>query len=160
MEAVKVVFNGRETSYTVRCQNCHRKKTLRHSQLRHLSNTVKVKCKCGVVFDLVFERRRFYRKRVQLEAQLLDSTSSEKLDDITITTLSVGGVGFVSHLDTIKEGNTYRVMFYLDDASKALVSEDIVIRNASNEVFGAEFVRQDTYSYELDFYLMPISVVD
>ncbi len=160
MESVEVVFSGRQSSYSIVCQNCNRKKILYHDQLQHLSHTVKAKCTCGAIFDLVFERRRFYRKKVQLDAQLMDLKSGEKLDDITVTTLSVGGIGFVSQLDDIDVGARYRVTFYLDNASQAYVAEDLVIRNKNNGTCGAEFLRQEVYNFDLDFYLMPITVVD
>ena len=160
METVKVVFAGSEATYEVACQSCGRKKTLRHEQLRHLRNTVKVKCGCGVIFDLIFERRRFYRKKVQLDAQLFDVDSGQKADDVTLVTISVGGVGFISHLEDIQVGDTFRVKFYLDDESHALVDEEVIVRNIIKEVIGAEFVQHDYYNFDLDFYLMPITVVD
>ena len=160
METVKVVFAGSEATYEVACQSCGRKKTLRHEQLRHLRNPVRVKCGCGVIFDLIFERRRFYRKKVQLDAQIFDVTSGKKVDDVTLVTISVGGVGFVSHLDDIKPGDKFRVKFYLDDDSQALVEEEVMVRNIIKGVIGAEFLQHDYYNFDLDFYLMPITVVD
>jgi hypothetical protein len=142
------------------CQSCGRKKTLRHEQLRHLRNAVKVKCGCGVIFDLVFERRRFYRKKVQFDAQLFDVDSGKKLDDATLVTISVGGVGFVSHLNDITVGDKFRVRFCLDNEAQALVDEEILVCNILKGVIGAEFVQQDYYNFDLDFYLMPITVVD
>lgn len=160
MQTVKVVFTGSEATYEVVCQSCGRKKTLRHEQLRHLRNAVKVKCGCGIIFDLVFERRRFYRKKVQLDAQLFDVDSGEKLDDVALVTISVGGVGFVSHLDDIAVGDKFRVRFYLDNEAQALVDEEIMVRNIIKGMIGAEFVQQDYYNFDLDFYLMPITVRD
>jgi hypothetical protein len=160
MKTVKVVFTGSEATYEVVCQSCGRKKSLRHEQLRHLRHAVKVKCGCGVIFNVVFERRRFYRKKVQLDAQLFDVDSGKKLDDVTLVTISVGGVGFVSHLNDITVGDKFRVRFSLDNDAQTLVDEEIRVRNILKEVIGAEFVQQDYYNFDLDFYLMPIAVVD
>jgi hypothetical protein len=160
METVKVVFTGSEATYEVVCQSCGRKKSLRHEQLRHLRNAVKVKCGCGVIFDLVFERRRFYRKKVQLDAQLFDMDTGKKLDDVMLVTISVGGVGFVSHLDDITIGDKFRVRFSLDNEVQALVDEEVLVRNIIKGVIGVEFVQQDYYNFDLDFYLMPVAVVD
>jgi len=160
METVKVVFTGSEATYEVVCQSCGRKKSLRHEQLRHLRNALKVKCGCGVIFDLVFERRRFYRKKVQLEAQLFNLDSGKKLDDVTLVTISVGGVGFVSHLDSITVGDKFRIRFSLDNEARTLVDEEVMVRNIIKGVIGTEFLQQDYYNFDLDFYLMPIAVVD
>jgi len=160
METVKVVFTGSEATYEVVCQSCGRKKSLRHEQLRHLRNALKVKCGCGVIFDLVFERRRFYRKKVQLEAQLFNVASGKKLDDVTLVTISVGGVGLVSHLDSITVGDKFRIRFSLDNEARTLVDEEVMVRNIIKGVIGTEFVQQDYYNFDLDFYLMPIAVVD
>lgn len=160
METAKVVFTGSEATYEVVCQSCGRKKSLRHEQLRHLRNAVKVKCSCGVIFHLVFERRRFYRKKVRLDAQLFDVNSGQKLDDVTLATISVGGVGFVSHLDDITVGDKFRIRFSLDNEAQTLVDEEIMVRNIIKGIIGAEFVQQDYYNFDLDFYLMPIAVVD
>lgn len=160
METVKVVFTGSEATYEVVCQSCGRKKSLRHEQLRHLRNAVKVKCGCGVIFDLVFERRRFYRNKVQLDAQLFDMDTGKKLDDVMLVTISVGGVGFVSHLDDITIGDKFRVRFSLDNEVQALVDEEVLVRNIIKGVIGVEFVQQDYYNFDLDFYLMPVAVVD
>ena len=160
METVKVVFSGSEATYEVACQSCGRKKMLRHEQLRHLRNQVRVKCGCGVIFDLVFERRRFYRKKVQLDAQLFDVDSGQKVDDVTLVTISVGGIGFVSLLNDLKPGDKFRVKFCLDSDSEILVDEEIAVCSIIKGVVGAEFTRHDYYNFDLDFYLMPITVVD
>ncbi|MDH3599605.1 MAG: PilZ domain-containing protein [Candidatus Tectomicrobia bacterium] len=99
-------------------------------------------------------------EKVQLDAQVFDVDSGQKLDDVTLVTISVGGVGFVSHLDDIKVGDEFRVRFYLDNDSQALVDEEVRVRNIIKGVIGTEFAQQDYYNFDLDFYLMPITVVD
>ncbi len=160
MDSMKVVFTGSEATYTVTCKDCGRQKQLGHEQVRRLRKTVKVKCKCGVMFDLVFERRRFYRKQVNLEGELFAYQINKKLCDVTITTISVGGVSFVTQREGIRVGDTFSVSFFLDDESKALVREDIVIRSVTPAYIGAEYLDQERYNHALDFYLMPFHIVD
>jgi hypothetical protein len=156
MKSPEVIHtNGRDTG-TIACRQCGKSKTIDLSRFHNVRKEVKVKCPCGTIFAVFFECRRDPRKCVKLAAQLFQYQTGQPIADVTITSLSLSGVGFTPSLTQhIQPGDRCRISFVLNDASQAQIEKDIIIRNVNAENTGAEFVEQD-YHYDLDFYLMPL----
>jgi hypothetical protein len=108
---------------------------------------------------LVRERRRFERKAVQMSGALLDQQTQVNLATVTILDLSLGGVGFVSPQRAIKMEERFTLIFRLDDDCRTTIREDIVVRSVTDsQHVGAEFLYQEHYNFDLDFYLAPYAV--
>lgn len=107
------------------------------------------------MFELVVNRRYFPRKDVRFEGELFVQGSQERIAAVTVSSISVGGIGFVADDIAPQVGDVYTISFHLDDDRGTTVYEDIVVRNLRGEVVGAEFVGQGSYNFDLDFYLMP-----
>ncbi len=155
-----VVFTGGANTGTIACKQCGKAKVVDITNFRNTKKNLKVKCSCGSIFDVVFETRRYHRKTVELPGKLLSCQSLQHLDEVTVNSISVGGVGFVTHLDTIRSGDMFAISFSLDDDAKALVEEEIVVRHVKNNEIGSEFAKKEKYNFDLDFYLMPFTIID
>ena len=77
---------------------------------------------------------------------------------MTIIDLSMGGVRFATHLSCLQVGESYRIVFSLDDTLQTEIREDIVLRLLhTDQTFGAEFIHPECHD-ELNFYLTPWAV--
>ena len=54
----------------------------------------------------------------------------------------------------VQSGEHYDLLFFLDDADRTLIFENIVIRRVEDREVGVEFCLEDLYHSALDFYLM------
>jgi len=117
---------------------------------------LKVKCAaCATVVNVRFDFRRHHRIPVRLPGTLLQCGTKHMLASLTVTSLSVSGVGFTLCTPLpIRSGEHYDVIFFLDDTNRTLIFETIVMRRVEDREVGAEFCLEDAYHSALDFYLM------
>jgi hypothetical protein len=160
MKTPEVVFTDGMNTGTITCKQCGKTKTIDVTQFKNIRKYVKVKCACGFIFDILFESRKYYRKKVWLKGKLLKSQSDHPIDEITIIDISVGGVRFLTNLKNMNHGEIYKIEFFLDDEYRSHVKEGIVIKYIKNREIGAEFAESEKYNYDLDFYLTPFSIVE
>ncbi len=117
---------------------------------------LKVKCAaCATVVTVRFDFRRHDRVAVRLRGTLLQCGTKHVLASLTVTSLSVSGVGFTLHTPLpVRSGERYDIIFFLDDTDHTLIFETIVMRRVKDREVGAEFCLEDSYHSALDFYLM------
>lgn len=129
------------------------------AELRVSQEPLHVACTCGCILRLVhMNQRRFPRTPIELSGMLLDATTHTPLTPVAIIDLSLGGVRFATALSSLQVGDSYRIVFSLDDAVQTEIQEDIALRHLhTDQTFGAEFLHLECYD-ELDFYLNPWSV--
>ena len=150
------VYINRENDGEVICPNCGKTKTINVSNHRLSQKPIRVKCQCGHSFSIVLEYRRYHRKTVSIPGKIFLRLASTPLDEVTVTSISVVGVGFeIKSTLNIKLEDVYEIAFTLDDDDASLVREEIVIKRIEGTFIGAEFLDQDKYHHELDFYLSP-----
>lgn len=154
MKTIHVAIEGLVDTTTISCPYCAHSKAVPNIKLRQFDRPLRVKCTCGQVFALSLNHRRFTRKAVNLTGHLSSPSSRSTQAQITIVDLSLSGVGFKAPGVTLEEGQTFILTFYLDNEAKTAVTEDIVVRHIRGDLIGAEFVNQDTYNFDLDFYMM------
>ena len=131
---------------------------MRLERLRH-QHKLPITCGCGKVMRLVHDRRGFKRKPIELSGTLLDVMTQAPLATVTITDLSLGGVGFAAHQYTIEVEALFTLTFDLDDDCQTLIQEEIVVRSVQdNQHVGVEFLYKENYNFDLDFYLAPWAV--
>ena len=81
-------------------------------------------------------------------------TGHDSLSPITIIDLSLGGVRFTTLL-SLQVGESYRIVFSLDDVLQTEIREYMAIRIVhSDQTYGAEFLHPECHN-ELHFYLTP-----
>jgi hypothetical protein len=160
MKTPETVFTGGTDTGTITCKHCGKTKTIDISHFKNIRKYIKVKCACGTIFDIFLESRRYHRKKVWLKGKLFKSNSHDSIDDIVITDISVGGIRFLTNLKGMNIGEVYNIEFVLDDEFKSSVNEKIVIKSIKSSEAGAEFSESEKYNYDLDFYLMPFSIVE
>ena len=145
----------------ITCPKCSKMKTISASHHLLTKKAIKVKCTCGHAFSVALDYRSYFRKNVKLAGTLHRISSEDILSKITITSLSVSGIGFeTTSLSNIYISSKFDVEFKLDDDSHTVIRERICIKRISGLSVGAEFTDQDRYNFDLDFYMAPLVTVD
>jgi len=117
---------------------------------------LKVKCgTCHKIFHIKFDHRRYHRINVTFPGKILSAQTKTDIGDITIISLSSGGVHFIISNDLdIKIDTIYTIKFQLDDEYRSVICEEIVIKRVDGCLVGAAFYQSDKYNHELDFYMV------
>lgn len=141
---------------TIICEECGKWKRKEVSSFIKAHKSLKVKCNCGHIFDIILEIRNCYRKTALLKG-LYTKTEREEGTFMTIENISQGGVGFranYKHKITINE--ILQIKFTLDDAKQSEIYRAVWVKHINDRAVGTQFCASDTYKYrkELGFYLM------
>ena len=160
MSVIKIHVNHNNEG-EITCPECSKMKTISATSQLLTKRAIKVKCSCGHSFSVSLDHRRFTRKNIEIPGVLYQAESTEILCNVTITSLSVSGIGFTTKsLHNIYIDSAFEIEFKLDDDPDATIREAIVIRRISGLNVGAEFSEQEKYNYELDFYMAPSLAVN
>lgn len=151
---VKKIYVSANNEATIVCDSCGKWKTANVVRYVNLNKPVKIKCSCDAVFSVTFEKRRFYRKKVNLHGTC--SMQGMGKEHIFIEDISRGGLGFKINRVTVEKGDTLSVEFELDDNARSTISENVVVRNVKDRFIGVEFVNPcERTKKVLGFYLLP-----
>ncbi len=155
MNTLRVCLN-REKKGFITCRQCGMTRIIdvsNHSDA--IEKPVIAKCNCGSVYKIIFERK-FHRATTSIPATLHHLNTQNLMEQVLITSLSVGDVGFLMNHSRLKINQVYQLDFCLDDGTGTSISEEIIIRRVNSYDIGAEFSEQNRYNYALDFYTMPL----
>lgn len=154
MEPLKVYVNERDEA-TIVCSSCGKRKKVAARQYMEDSRSIQVKCTCGFVFPIAFEKRKHYRKVARIQGDYTVVEGPNEKGSMTVRDISRTGVSFETHGDHfLKVGHVVKIRFVLDDADKSVVSKSVEIRNVEGRRIGASFIEGD-FPKALAFYLMP-----
>lgn len=129
------------------CPKCKKTTVEDVSLLIQCDVAVRIKhgCTCGHVYDVLLERRKFYRKPVKLPGIFYLNPTDKQKRRMTVRDISRGGVKL--QLDDpiqLSISDTISIEFRLDDKHKTLIKKEVIIRNSyGNQVYGAEFFSRD-----------------
>lgn len=160
---VKKIYTDANNKGTILCEQCGRTRILDVTNLKQSNKPLKVRCKCGYVFAIMIETRKYYRKKTELLGHyaLLSSQNPVTFpeDDIIVEDVSRTGIGIrTKRKHSLKCGDVIVVMFTLDDKKQSQIRKRAIVRNTKEYFIGAEFIDVDDYSEDnrtLGFYLMP-----
>ena len=158
VETTRVYLNEKRQGVAT-CVHCGVKYPINMSNYtdHHLgTKALKVKCSsCKKIFHIKFDFRRYHRINVNIPGKISHIRTTDKKIDVIITSLSVGGVGFiVNDCFTWEEDDIFEMVFQLDDDNNSIIFEEVSIKHSNGNFVGAEFYYRDKYNYELDFYIM------
>jgi len=160
MEEEKKVFINDEGIAVVTCPKCNTSKNMDARKYRKLDKAVraKCKCKCGNAFHVLLERRKYFRKAVNLPGKYFvkdkKSTGTMKVEDLSRT-----GLNFkVTMPPQFSVDDKVIVEFNLNDKKGTVISKEATIRLISGMKIGAEFNTVSSSDIESDkaigFYMM------
>ncbi|BCS95784.1 hypothetical protein DSLASN_14160 [Desulfoluna limicola] len=149
------IFLGNSTSATFVCPECERSRTSDVSKLLTAKAQLKIKCtcKCGHVFSVVIERRKYYRKTLDLSGVAFTDESGRKFI-MTVKDLSRSGCRIkINSSFPFAVDDVIQVEFSLDDKDRAFISKQAVIRSINGPSLGLEFTEIEKYD-KIGQYLM------
>jgi hypothetical protein len=174
---MKSIYVNSENKATIACPGCGREKMIDASKFMERDGPVKIKYKfkcdhCARKLKkssdlkpddmpahtsiVVLERRKFYRKKVQIPGMFVDSRGKKEV--IVITDLSRTGLKFkLKSPWPFQLEDKISVEFNLDNTPKTFIQKASVIKKIDDLMISVEFSSSHTYSESdkaIGFYLM------
>ena len=156
--SISKVYLNEDGQGVITCRHCAVQRPIRTSRHLHESihrKLIKTKCKsCESIFYVRFNCRKYPRILVHFPGKLVRLHPQEVLGNVRVISLSLGGISFILTRNLpINIGDVFDVHFVLDDDCQSMIHEEIIVRRINGPCIGAEFSHNDTYKYELDFYI-------
>ena len=147
------MYAGATNHVTVICPKCGLKKNINVFKYKDTHKRLKAKCKCGEIFRLSLEFRRFYRKIVRLTGEYFSQERDEK-GEVLIKDISMTGINFeASKPHNIAKHDAVEVKFTLDNPDKTELDTLVKIMWAKDLNVGGHFIDQVRYKQDLVLYL-------
>ena len=154
VEATKV-YIGNSNEGKITCPGCWENKTVTVPNDLIRKRVLEITCRCGQSFSILLDYRRHSRKNVNIPGKIFHLNSKQEINNVIITSLSVGGVGFkMQSSESINLDDVIEIEFTLDDEYNAAIREEVVIKWRNGNFVGTEFHDQDMYNCDLDFYFI------
>lgn len=156
----QTVFISSNNIATFRCPQCGKTKTADVSRQTASDKkiTVTCTCVCGHKFRCRLEKRRQYRKTVDLSGKftLLGKDGPADTGLMTIVDISTTGLKFKTTVTrNFHSGTELRVEFCLNDRNRTPIGKRVIVRNVSGLFVGVSFHPNELEDPALGFYLMP-----
>lgn len=149
-------FVGNDNQAHIVCPFCATLKILSVEKFKHRQHKLRVKCKCGHVFNIKLEFRRHYRKSTELEGSYVVSDPSKGDGKIKVINISFTGASFeMPGPHSLEVGQKGTLVFTLDDRKKTALKKGVIIKTVKGQTIGCEFIKDKAYEKELGFYLLP-----
>ena len=114
---------------------------------------LKAKCKCGEIFRVELEFRRYYRKEVRLAGEYFFHEKDER-GDILIEDISMTGIKFSTlKRHYISRNDTVELKFTLNNQRKTEIQTFVKIIWIADRNVGAQFINLKHFKQDLVFYL-------
>ncbi|MCF8023969.1 MAG: PilZ domain-containing protein [Desulfobacteraceae bacterium] len=156
-------FITSENTATITCPACQKSVTKDVSKFKDTDKYIKLRahCPCGHSYTVFLERRKQYRKSVELRGVYRHhdpaSTSGdvEHWGSMTVVDLSRTGIRMkLNVMPKFKVGDRISVEFRLDDANSSLVRRDVIIQNIKGLYVGATYAMAQSYDNIIGFYML------
>ena len=153
------------TRSTFVCPKCFRKMPVDFSDA-NLPRTkdISLQCTCGYSFTSSMERRRHYRKPVNLKGRYhysnqveLEQGAGKFVGKGKMNILDVSARGLKVKLkkkEMLKLNDQLSVEFHLDDKKRTMIREKATVKNINKKYVGGAFADQRTGNRSLGFYLL------
>jgi hypothetical protein len=157
------VYITEEHKTTLACPACERSRTVDVSACVKLARPVqiKIKCPCGHQYPATLERRRHFRKAVNLKGTLSSQRGDASGARGRMAVMDLSRSGVRMRLDAgrrISVGDRLLVEFQLDDQQHSTIRRESVVRRVDGLDLGAEFIpaaSPDPGTKAMGFYLLP-----
>lgn len=148
-----IIYAGATNHVTIICPKCGLKKNTNVFKFKDTHKRVKAKCKCGEVFRLDLEFRRYHRKIVRLAGEYFEQEKNEK-GEVLIKDISMTGINFEAlQPHNISKDDTVELKFTLDNPNKTELHTFVKIMWVNDLDVGGKFIDQSSLKQDLVLYL-------
>ncbi|MBU1172130.1 MAG: PilZ domain-containing protein [Proteobacteria bacterium] len=154
MDEIRIFANNNQVTFI--CPECNVSRTADVTKFLKYDLQVKIncKCKCGHQFKAIIERRKFFRKDIELPG-FFYLISDLKKTFMVVTDISRSGcklkINPANNIFNVDE--RVFIEFNLDDSLKSLIRKEATIRTSKGKYLGLEFDVIEQYD-QLGRYLM------
>ena len=174
---MKSIYVDSENKATIACPGCGKSKTIDASKFMKIDGPVKIKYKfkcdyCARKLKkfkdpnnsdspkhtniVVLERRKSYRKKVDLPGILIDQCGKKEM--IVVNNLSRSGLKFsLKSAWPLNIDDKVTIQFHLNNSSKTLIKKETFVKKIDGTVISVEFSSIRSFSETdkaIGFYLM------
>jgi len=152
----KIYVNSDDTA-VISCPHCGCQKTVPVGSYKGSKARIKIKCGCKNIFTGNLEFRRKVRKKTHLYGKFTNHSQKNIRGDIVVKNLSMSGLNFVSmDIDKFMNGDEITISFKLDNADRATIKKDVIVRDIHENSVGCEFEKSSEYAPDgpLGFYVI------
>jgi hypothetical protein len=159
---VQKVYISSSKMVTFTCPQCEYARVVNVSEHKELETVdrVKVKCKrCGHQYRAVIERRRQYRKIVDMPGTYTLLVGGRPTDKGYMKVIDLSRSGLKIRLNdnpVIAVGDRLMIEFHLDDANRSLIRKEVEIKKIFGQELGLAFTSvhpSDPSDKALGFYM-------
>ncbi len=153
------IYIAEDNTATFVCSKCGSSKKKDVSQLKnmHKALRVKYKCVCGHAFSALLERRKFFRKVVNLTGGFVYG-ENKSTTPMTVINISRTGLNIkLKDMQGVSNGDTLFVEFHLDDKDKTLIREKVKVVSIIDGLLNVEFISVESgslYDTAIRFYML------
>lgn len=153
------VFISNNNTATFVCPQCGNVTTTDVSKYAAIDQkvTVKCRCNCGNNFKVTLEKRRQYRKSVDLPGAFFFRMDNGDIGKGSMRVVDISSNGFKLKLNVARNfaiGEPLRVEFHLNDNRRTFIEKEVIVRNVKKELVGTSFAPSEGDDPHLGFYLM------
>jgi hypothetical protein len=156
----KIYLSDKKTAF-FECPKCHKSKESDVSKYLNLETSIKlkVKCRCGNVYEVILERRKQFRKGTHLPGKFHYTSlfGEEQNGVMTVLDISKGGFKFKMLIEPkFKKDEIIEVEFNLDNPAKTFIQKQVFVRNIKGAIVNVElcsFDPNDSGDKAMAFYL-------
>ena len=150
---METLYIGDSDHVTLICPKCGLTKNKDVTNLKDTPKRLKAECKCGEVYEIDLELRRYYRKIVRLSGEYFVQNKDEK-GEVLIKNISIGGIKFetLSSHD-ISQKDIVELKFTLDNQNKTELQTIVKIIWVNDLNVGGQFIDESSLKQDLVLYL-------
>jgi hypothetical protein len=156
----KTVYISSNNTATIQCPRCGKMKTTDVSEYAKAEQriTINFSCSCGNRFRCRLEKRKQYRKNINLPGKFTLMNNNEASDTGLLKVVDISATGLKVKLNTPRDfsvGAELLIEFTLDDRNRTSLKKRVTVRNVSGPFVGTSFFPFELDDPALGFYLMP-----
>jgi len=145
MDKEQKVFINNDNMATFVCPKCKKSTTADVSEYREINKAVRIQhtCSCGHSHTVLLERRKFFRKDVNIRGEYLLHGETVK-KSMTVQDISRSGLKIEMHQkEKLRPGDKLLVEFYLDNHQRTFIQKEVYVKTLSGLCAGTEFCSRD-----------------
>jgi hypothetical protein len=150
---MEIIYSGDINYVTITCPNCGLARNRSVTDFKDTPKRLKVKCKCGEVFQIFLEFRGYYRKVVRLSGDYFVQEKDEK-GEVLIKNISITGINFRTlKPNNISKDDIVELEFILDNRNKTELHSLVKIMWVSDLKVAGQFIDESSLKQDLVLYL-------
>lgn len=142
------VFVTPSNTAVFECPECKKSRSIDVEKFKNMDKEIRIRvnCSCGHSYPVVLERRRHYRKVVNLVGtyMLMVPGGSGETKTMSVKDLSRSGLKIrLTSKPDFDVGAKLLVEFRLDDSKRSLIKKEAIVRKISDQNIGLQFSSMD-----------------